>query len=300
MTDSLARTIAALREFPVAVAAELYRLAPGRKPPNGDDILVLCDAAEASLRATNEIERAYQILEVNGVPRGRARNIANGIDVLVTRMERGLRCPPREPTREMIDAALSVGTGIYIAEKTWRAMWDAAQINEGGPAAQPVAGNMGTADTPGSAPPSPPAPAPDKTFSTAVELTQQERHDDNDSTSFDRGQQGVRSERGGSAAGAAADDGSAGALRRENDPRRASADGQGNGRFPILIDNETLRQQIAADPDDEPSAGNVAPAPDAQDDRYCWHAWKMGGRSAGCVVNCGKPRAPRPRCARAG
>lgn len=30
----------------------------------------------------------------------------------------------------MIDAALSVGTGIYIAEKTWRAMWDAAQINE--------------------------------------------------------------------------------------------------------------------------------------------------------------------------
>lgn len=44
--------------------------------------------------------------------------------------EAGLRCPPREPTREMIDAALSVGTGIYIAEKTWRAMWDAAQINE--------------------------------------------------------------------------------------------------------------------------------------------------------------------------
>ena len=234
-----------------------------------------------------------------------ATSHARDLFVICDAAERGLRCPPREPDRMMTAAginALRVTGGDIVDDvsATWRAMYDAAPINEGGPAAQPVAGNMGTADTPGSAPPSPPAPAPDKTFSTAVELTQQERHDDNDSTSFDRGQQGVRSERGGSAAGAAADDGSAGALRRENDPRRASADGQGNGRFPILIDNETLRQQIAADPDDEPSAGNVAPAPDAQDDRYCWHAWKMGGRSAGCVVNCGKPRAPRPRCARAG
>jgi hypothetical protein len=45
--------------------------------------------------------------------------------------ERGLRCPPREPTQAMIDAALSVGTGVYIAERTWRAMHD-EWVNEGG------------------------------------------------------------------------------------------------------------------------------------------------------------------------
>jgi hypothetical protein len=35
-----------------------------------------------------EVERAYQMLEVHGVPRGRARTVANGIDVLFTRFSR--------------------------------------------------------------------------------------------------------------------------------------------------------------------------------------------------------------------
>ncbi len=33
----------------------------------------------------NEKERAYQILELNGVPRERAKNICNGIEVLIIR-----------------------------------------------------------------------------------------------------------------------------------------------------------------------------------------------------------------------
>lgn len=42
----------------------------------------------------------------------------------------------------------------------------------------------------------------------------------------------------------------------------------------------------------------VPPAPDgATDDRYCWHAWKYDARNAGCVVKCGKPRAPKPEVA---
>jgi hypothetical protein len=34
-----------------------------------------------------------------------------------------------------------------------------------------------------------------------------------------------------------------------------------------------------------------SPASPLPDDRYCWHAWKYDARNAGCVVNCGKPRA---------
>lgn len=162
-TDTIARTIAALREFPVAVAAELYRLAPGRKPPNGDDILVLCDAAEASLRATNEIERAYQILEVNGVPRDRARNIANGIDVLVTRMERGLRSPPREPMPAGAHLRCErCGNERTLTFSYAEAPLSAAPINEGGqdrvPGSEPVSESArDTATIP--VPPSPDAPA---------------------------------------------------------------------------------------------------------------------------------------------
>jgi hypothetical protein len=155
MTDTIARTIAALREFPVAVAAELYRLAPGRKPPNGDDILVLCDAAEASLRATNEIERAYQILEVDrqrhqrreetAVTDNLARSIAAPLErmralaALIEKMpggftlatshardlfvicdaaERGLRYPPREPTQEMISC------GVIVMSVTGGTLYD--------------------------------------------------------------------------------------------------------------------------------------------------------------------------------
>ena len=35
-----------------------------------------------------EIDRAYQMLEIYGVPRDRAKSICNGIDVLGTRFEK--------------------------------------------------------------------------------------------------------------------------------------------------------------------------------------------------------------------
>src|SRR5215831_17223826 len=37
-----------------------------------------------------DAERAYQMLEVNGVPRERAKSVANGIDVLIVRMGKEL------------------------------------------------------------------------------------------------------------------------------------------------------------------------------------------------------------------
>jgi hypothetical protein len=99
--------------------------------------------------------------------------------------------------------------------------------------------------------------------STALTGAQQEQHDDNDSTSADRGQQGVRSvsvERAGQATGGA-DDIEAGGVRGPDNPRGAERDRAGDGRLPLLIDNDTLRKQIAADPDDEPSAGSLAAPP---------------------------------------
>lgn len=101
MTDTIARTIAALREFPVAVAAELYRLAPGRKPPNGDDILVLCDAAEAGLRCPPR-EPTQAMLDAGS---------------LVFHREQQKMIPKWEPS---------------IAARFWRAMWDAAPKINGG------------------------------------------------------------------------------------------------------------------------------------------------------------------------
>jgi hypothetical protein len=109
----------------------------------------------------------------------------------------------------------------------------------------------------------PPLAAPDDDSSTAPKGAQQEQHDDNDSTSADRGQQGVRSvsvERAGQAAGIPGD-GEAGSVHGSDDPRGAKRDRARNGRLPLLIDNDTLRKQIAADPDDEPSAGSLAAAP---------------------------------------
>ena len=38
----------------------------------------------------DELERAYQMLECFGVPRGRAKTVANGIDVLATRYRKDL------------------------------------------------------------------------------------------------------------------------------------------------------------------------------------------------------------------
>jgi hypothetical protein len=39
----------------------------------------------------DEIERAYQVLSIYGVPRERARSVPNGIEVLATRMRRAIR-----------------------------------------------------------------------------------------------------------------------------------------------------------------------------------------------------------------
>ena len=108
----------------------------------------------------------------------------------------------------------------------------------------------------------PSEPQPD--FSTAANAAQQEQHDDNDGASADRGQQGVRSQGDGTAAnGRAAQDAETGRICGADDSRRIAGRGQGNGRLPLLIDNDTLRKQIAADPDDEPSAGSLPPPADA-------------------------------------
>lgn len=57
------------------------------------DLRRVCWLAEQGLNTpsesvSSEIERAYQMLEACGVPRERAKNLANGIDVLATRFRR--------------------------------------------------------------------------------------------------------------------------------------------------------------------------------------------------------------------
>lgn len=46
--------------------------------------------------------------------------------------EAGLRCPPREPTQEMLDAGYDRRDSNATLIVIWRAMYDAAPINEGG------------------------------------------------------------------------------------------------------------------------------------------------------------------------
>ncbi len=41
--------------------------------------------------AKRELDLAFSMLEINGVPKERARTVSNGIDVLVTRMDRELQ-----------------------------------------------------------------------------------------------------------------------------------------------------------------------------------------------------------------
>lgn len=108
----------------------------------------------------------------------------------------------------------------------------------------------------------PAAPEPAQASTAANSGTTEEQQHDDDSASFDRRQQGVRSvsvERTGQATGGT-DNGTAGSVHGSVHFRRAVRRGEGNGRFPLLIDNDTLRKQIEADPDDEPSAGSVEPA----------------------------------------
>ena len=64
-----------------------------------------------------EIEKAYQILERFGVPRGRARSIPNGIQVLVSRMDKEIFYlkEQREATRSETDKVL--GTNLCACSK---------------------------------------------------------------------------------------------------------------------------------------------------------------------------------------
>jgi DNA segregation ATPase FtsK/SpoIIIE-like protein len=56
------------------------------------DLAVQCSAFEEQLATLKLAEdRAYQQLEINGVPRERARSVSNGIDVLVTRMNNEMK-----------------------------------------------------------------------------------------------------------------------------------------------------------------------------------------------------------------
>ena len=54
---------------------------------------VVIEAADAIDRLTAERDRAYSVLEAYGVPRDRARNVANGIEVLATRLNRASHEP---------------------------------------------------------------------------------------------------------------------------------------------------------------------------------------------------------------
>jgi hypothetical protein len=126
--------------------------------------------------------------------------------------------------------------------------------------------------------------------STAANAAQQEQHDDNDGASADRRQQSVRGvsvERTGQAAGIPGD-GQAGGVRDPVHQRGAECGRAGGRGFPLLIDNDTLRKQIAADPDDEPSAGSLPP-PEAT--RHpCGHLMV----SDACVV-CAAPAQAEPQ-----
>lgn len=49
----------------------------------------------------DECERAFKILEAYGVPRERARTVGNGIQVLVTRMDREMTAMARQFSQEV-------------------------------------------------------------------------------------------------------------------------------------------------------------------------------------------------------
>lgn len=54
-------------------------------------------------RLTAAIERAYQMLEANGVPRKRAKSVANGIDVLATRFRKAEVAQENEALRKTVE-----------------------------------------------------------------------------------------------------------------------------------------------------------------------------------------------------
>jgi len=60
--------------------------------------MVKREATRPTAPDTKEIDRAFQMLEVYGVPRERAKTVANGIQVLVTRIDKATR--PTAPKAE--------------------------------------------------------------------------------------------------------------------------------------------------------------------------------------------------------
>lgn len=54
---------------------------------------------KTAIELQRELDRAMSVLEMYGVPRGRARTVDNGIQVLVTRMQREIDDKQREITR---------------------------------------------------------------------------------------------------------------------------------------------------------------------------------------------------------
>lgn len=266
MADNIARTIAALRPYAIPVAVVLRA---HYQSVNPEDILALCDAAERGLRVPpREPTQAMMDAARDYMPMG-------------------------------------IWPGSLLIRGLWRAMYDASPINEGGqdaavgndadardavapsppvppspaapfipPMSQCLACGGWYATTVGhdcdsaSIPPAPAAPAPDHSFSTAGEPAQQEQHDDNESDGRRtcgvacEGNQGQLPTGGGNGPGGCDRSGEhgAGILR----PQQSADPCRGNATR-LLIDNETLRRQIAADPDDEPSAGTAAPAPGLRD-----------------------------------
>ena len=61
-----------------------------------------------------DIERAFQVLEVYGVPRERARTVANGIEVLMQRMNKAGQAAQAQPISTLLDGA----TGLYAVGDT--------------------------------------------------------------------------------------------------------------------------------------------------------------------------------------
>lgn len=54
------------------------------------------EQADRMAALEREVERAYQVLEIHGVPRDRAKSVGNGIDVLTTRLGRQVSDLERE------------------------------------------------------------------------------------------------------------------------------------------------------------------------------------------------------------
>jgi hypothetical protein len=166
MTDNVTRTIAALRE---KCAGPLKTSDPQRTDvwvclPLAD-ILALCDAVEAGLRAKRYEVDLHGTLNTLADIVGCERNA----DKLIAAV-RGLRCPPREPIADYERCSICGPTMVIEACCTrhgptqelwdaylngWNARHDAAPINEGGQ-------ERSTVDNPErNVTPSPDAPAPD-------------------------------------------------------------------------------------------------------------------------------------------